>query len=640
MFGLLLTFLLAAAAEGACDEPLTPQLESVFDFEPRLAMSDLLPTISDACTLAAKQKVLFIGVDGFRADAAGMLPLPNVRKLQARGYSSFWATVQQTASAVSGPGWSSLLTGVEPARHGVDGNGDLSDISFPTVLKTVKDSFPSKRVAASASWDPIVDTLINGFDPTTLDAEYTADDDSDMVATAVDWIANDDFDLIFVDFDNCDYAGHSYGFDGYNPPYQAAVFATDDYIGQLLDAVLARDSIDTEEWLFVLTTDHGGENTSHGASNFENKRIPLIVAGNSPRLLTGMAPLEDPGSHMDCLPTIMHFFGAPIPSDLDGQVFGFADYVRTAPTVCVPDPDNCGCLNSQQSEYTGTIAQTVSGLNCQAWASTNPHSHSYTDLESNYCRNPDGEPRAWCYTTDPDQRWEVCAVPFCSTGSAPTPTPTSAVTSAPTPIFVGTPSPTPPTPVTPAPTSAEFPVAACHGADPLTCGCTSDRQASYRGDVALTISGLTCQAWDSQAPHGHSLTPDDVPDAGLESNYCRNPDGEDAAWCYTTDPNVRWELCAVPTCDACDAADPDTCGCPQVGQADYRGTMAQTADGTPCQAWDSQFPHAHSNTPEQVENAGLESNYCRNPDGEPVAWCYTTDPNNRWDFCDVPACGN
>jgi hypothetical protein len=93
MFGLLLTFLLAAAAEGACDEQLTPQLKSVFDFEPRLAMSDLLPTISDACTLAAKQKVLFIGVDGFRADAAGMLPLPNIQKLQASG----------AATAASGP---------------------------------------------------------------------------------------------------------------------------------------------------------------------------------------------------------------------------------------------------------------------------------------------------------------------------------------------------------------------------------------------------------------------------------------------------------------------------------------------------------------------------------------------------------
>ena len=27
-----------------------------------------------------------------------------------------------------------------------------------------------------------------------------------------------------------------------------------------------------------------------------------------------------------------------------------------------------------------------------------------------------------------------------------------------------------------------------------------------------------------------------------------NPDGEEGAWCYTTDPNVRWELCDIPDC--------------------------------------------------------------------------------------------
>ncbi len=32
-------------------------------------------------------------------------------------------------------------------------------------------------------------------------------------------------------------------------------------------------------------------------------------------------------------------------------------------------------------------------------------------------------------------------------------------------------------------------------------------------------------------------------------NYCRNPNNEaDVPWCFTTDPNKRWEYCAVPTC--------------------------------------------------------------------------------------------
>ena len=35
-------------------------------------------------------------------------------------------------------------------------------------------------------------------------------------------------------------------------------------------------------------------------------------------------------------------------------------------------------------------------------------------------------------------------------------------------------------------------------------------------------------------------------------NYCRNPDAnsmsEDKPWCYTMDPNTRWELCPIPMC--------------------------------------------------------------------------------------------
>ena len=40
-----------------------------------------------------------------------------------------------------------------------------------------------------------------------------------------------------------------------------------------------------------------------------------------------------------------------------------------------------------------------------------------SDLTSNYCRNPDGEPNGpWCYTTDSKKRWEYCGIPKCSFG--------------------------------------------------------------------------------------------------------------------------------------------------------------------------------------------------------------------------------
>ena len=29
-----------------------------------------------------------------------------------------------------------------------------------------------------------------------------------------------------------------------------------------------------------------------------------------------------------------------------------------------------------------------------------------------------------------------------------------------------------------------------------------------------------------------------------DNAFCRNPDGSETIWCYTTDPNTRWEPCA------------------------------------------------------------------------------------------------
>nr|AAS83462.1 blue pigment protein precursor [Rhizostoma pulmo] len=71
---------------------------------------------------------------------------------------------------------------------------------------------------------------------------------------------------------------------------------------------------------------------------------------------------------------------------------------------------------------------------------------------------------------------------------------------------------------------------------------------------------------------------------------------------------------------------------------DYRGKVSQTFDGVKCQAWDTQEPHRHSVTAKTHPNDGLESNYCRNPDGESKGpWCYTTS-GRRWDYCAVPKC--
>jgi hypothetical protein len=39
-----------------------------------------------------------------------------------------------------------------------------------------------------------------------------------------------------------------------------------------------------------------------------------------------------------------------------------------------------------------------------------------------------------------------------------------------------------------------------------------------------------------------------LPDGGLVENYCRNPDGDKRAWCYTTNPEKRFDYCNVASC--------------------------------------------------------------------------------------------
>ncbi|XP_072182247.1 inactive carboxypeptidase-like protein X2 [Diadema setosum] len=77
--------------------------------------------------------------------------------------------------------------------------------------------------------------------------------------------------------------------------------------------------------------------------------------------------------------------------------------------------------------------------------------------------------------------------------------------------------------------------------------CYEQADASdYRGSVSETEEGITCQVWTVQKPHSHNRKPSHYPDAGLGAhNLCRNPDGENTAWCYTIDPDVRWALCSV-----------------------------------------------------------------------------------------------
>ena len=76
----------------------------------------------------------------------------------------------------------------------------------------------------------------------------------------------------------------------------------------------------------------------------------------------------------------------------------------------------------------------------------------------------------------------------------------------------------------------------------------------YSGKVNVTKGGLTCQHWSSQDPQTHNYDNDAIfpLDGSVENaaNYCRDPDETYAPWCFTVDPNVRWDWCNISLCNS------------------------------------------------------------------------------------------
>ena len=74
---------------------------------------------------------------------------------------------------------------------------------------------------------------------------------------------------------------------------------------------------------------------------------------------------------------------------------------------------------------------------------------------------------------------------------------------------------------------------------------------NYAGSVGITRSGRLCQRWDAQTPHTHNVTTAMLPDVSVTEAeaFCRSPDQDrNGPWCFTTDPQVVWEYCDIPTC--------------------------------------------------------------------------------------------
>jgi predicted AlkP superfamily pyrophosphatase or phosphodiesterase len=220
------------------------------------------------------RKVLIIGIDGCRPDALLQAKAPHLHKLIAEG--AFSDQAQTGDITVSGPGWTSMLTGVWREKHGIrDNKFENADLkTHPHFFTRLKAKFPKAKTASIVHWAPINERIISACDHI-----ITRKTDREVAAEAEKILARPEIDVVFIHFDDVDGAGHRNGFHPKVAPYVKAIEECDVLVGRLLAALAKRPARDKEDWLILVSTDHGGKDKGHGRNTPEERTIFVIMHG-------------------------------------------------------------------------------------------------------------------------------------------------------------------------------------------------------------------------------------------------------------------------------------------------------------------------------------------------------------------------
>src|SRR6186713_1561683 len=308
-----------------------------------------------------KKKVIFIIADGIPADVLEKAR-PSFMGQIDKGEGYRRATVggerggySQTPT-ISAVGYNSLLTGTWVNKHNVWGN-DIKDPNYhyPTVFRLVKTADSSKKVAIFSTWEDNrtklageglaqtghlhVDYHADGYELDTL--HYPHDKKSVYIHT-IDELVTDSAarairefgpDLTWLYLEYTDDMGHRYG-DG--PEMKTAIGYLDHQIMRIWEALQYRQQKFSEDWMIIITTDHGRDSISgkgHGGQS-ERERTTWIVTNNKDlnHYYRDYTP-----AIVDIMPTIARHLGVAIPREnlmeidgipLSGKVSVAAPVVR------------------------------------------------------------------------------------------------------------------------------------------------------------------------------------------------------------------------------------------------------------------------------------------------------------------------
>ncbi|MGO4633362.1 alkaline phosphatase family protein [Streptomyces sp. 2RAF24] len=275
-------------------------------------------------------RVLVIGIDGVRLD---LLPELDTLHLDGIARAGFLAPVEvdDVTPTMSGPCWTTIVTGVGVTKHGVWGNrldGNRLDV-FPDFTTRLAAEC-GRRTFAVGGWAPlflaqeggplfVAPTRLGYVAPAADTPEAWEEVDERVTAEAEHLLGLDEeLHAGFVYLGAVDETAH---FVGCGKEYRAAVEAADRRLGRVLDAVRARRERAGEEWTVIAVTDHGHRDEGgHGGRSALERTAWIAACG--PGLPAGKAP-SGPLHHADVAAHVYTALGIAPDSHwtLDGRPF-------------------------------------------------------------------------------------------------------------------------------------------------------------------------------------------------------------------------------------------------------------------------------------------------------------------------------
>lgn len=267
------------------------------------------------------EKVVVIGLDGLMYSKALEAGAPNLTGLAGAGLLSRSSIAGHIT--ISGPSWSTVLTGVWDTKHGVrDNNFTAAPFDkYPSVFTQVEKADPARTTASVATWDKIATIAgsgnphadINTVTPAVPNDTDESRTDAATAASAISAIS-DGADLLFTHLDQVDGAGHRSG--SASPAYLDAITRVDGLVGKIVSAVDARaEQAPNERWTILVTSDHGHTPTGgHGGQSAAETENYVIARG--PGFTAGATRTDY--TIVDITPTVTDILGAPASNDFDG----------------------------------------------------------------------------------------------------------------------------------------------------------------------------------------------------------------------------------------------------------------------------------------------------------------------------------